>query len=355
MGSKRSKLRWMPNATTIAGFVYSDANGNGIQDPGETGLAAATVELFHSNGTLVATTTTDANGHYEFTSDPTINVTPQTEEVDATFPNTPTNWTSSQSVAQFNPALGTLTSVEIIQNGMLTTDVTTENAEPNAINVDVKVNGQFTLTGAGISSLVGTLATIDNQGTLNPYDGTDNFTGSDSTDFGSKQATASNSATYNAATTDLSAFIGTGQIQLTDQAVVSSQDTGTGNFDERIRSQAGAQVQIIYNYIPSSALQPGDYYVEKTVDPPGNWTDGQTTDTNITPIPNSMGSNKINVTLPPSGSSLQNNFAELGPASISGTVYYDTNDAGKLQAGDPGLPGSTLTLTGTNAAAPPST
>ncbi|MFD9702102.1 SdrD B-like domain-containing protein [Lentzea sp. NPDC059081] len=49
----------------IGDFVWADTNGNGVQDAGEPGVAGVTVEL--STG---ATTTTDANGKYEFTGLP---------------------------------------------------------------------------------------------------------------------------------------------------------------------------------------------------------------------------------------------------------------------------------------------
>ena len=53
---------------TIGDTVWNDANGNGIQDTGEAGVAGVTVNLLGSNGsTVVSTTTTDSNGKYSFT------------------------------------------------------------------------------------------------------------------------------------------------------------------------------------------------------------------------------------------------------------------------------------------------
>ena len=48
----------------IGDFVWNDANENGIQDAGEAGIAGVTVTL---GGAASATTTTDANGFYQFT------------------------------------------------------------------------------------------------------------------------------------------------------------------------------------------------------------------------------------------------------------------------------------------------
>ena len=50
----------------VTGEVYNDLNGNGNLDPGEPGLQGWTVNLLNQAGNLVATTTSDANGDYEF-------------------------------------------------------------------------------------------------------------------------------------------------------------------------------------------------------------------------------------------------------------------------------------------------
>ena len=51
---------------TIGDRVWSDSNGDGIQDPGELGLASVTVELLNNVGAVIATTTTAADGSYLF-------------------------------------------------------------------------------------------------------------------------------------------------------------------------------------------------------------------------------------------------------------------------------------------------
>ncbi len=50
----------------IQGYVYFDANNNGVMDPGEPGLAGWTVSI--SLGTARSTAITDANGFYSFTN-----------------------------------------------------------------------------------------------------------------------------------------------------------------------------------------------------------------------------------------------------------------------------------------------
>ncbi|MCC2670805.1 MAG: conserved repeat domain protein, partial [Armatimonadetes bacterium] len=56
--------------TTVPGsvgdLVWNDADGDGIKDSGEPGLAGVTVKLFTLGNALVATQVTDANGGYRF-------------------------------------------------------------------------------------------------------------------------------------------------------------------------------------------------------------------------------------------------------------------------------------------------
>lgn len=51
----------------VGNIVWEDTDGDGIQDAGESGISGLIVQLYE-NGTLVGSTTTDANGNYFFTS-----------------------------------------------------------------------------------------------------------------------------------------------------------------------------------------------------------------------------------------------------------------------------------------------
>lgn len=53
---------------TIASTVWEDSNANGVQDSGETGLEGAIVSLVDARGNTVATTTTNGQGNYTFTT-----------------------------------------------------------------------------------------------------------------------------------------------------------------------------------------------------------------------------------------------------------------------------------------------
>ena len=55
---------------SLGNTVFSDDNNNGVQDPGELTIGekgkTVTLNLLDTNGNVVATTTTDANGSYVF-------------------------------------------------------------------------------------------------------------------------------------------------------------------------------------------------------------------------------------------------------------------------------------------------
>ena len=53
-------------ASTVAGSVYADLNGNGTRDPGEAGIAGVRIELFDPLSGLTLTTTTTGDGSYLF-------------------------------------------------------------------------------------------------------------------------------------------------------------------------------------------------------------------------------------------------------------------------------------------------
>src|SRR5207253_1129676 len=59
-----------PNTATasIGDRVWIDANGNGLQDTGESGLNGVTVELLDAANNVVASTVTSGDGNYTFSS-----------------------------------------------------------------------------------------------------------------------------------------------------------------------------------------------------------------------------------------------------------------------------------------------
>jgi hypothetical protein len=80
---------------TIGDFVWHDANINGLQDTGESGIGGVTVYLYDSTQTnKLQTTQTDGSGHYLFSG-----VCPGSYEVVVNQSTLPPNFTPTQSFA----------------------------------------------------------------------------------------------------------------------------------------------------------------------------------------------------------------------------------------------------------------
>lgn len=82
--SNENDLRWDAGLTrpaSIGDLVWEDLDGDGIQDPGEPGIAGVTVRLFNSGGTQVRSTVTNADGEYLFS-----NLTPGVYHIEIDIP-----------------------------------------------------------------------------------------------------------------------------------------------------------------------------------------------------------------------------------------------------------------------------
>jgi large repetitive protein len=329
--------RWVP--AMIGGYVYADLTDTGLMGPNDPGIAGQQIQLQDSAGNLIASTTTDSNGHYQFADNPNINTQPQAINQNLQFVNPTTGETKTDTFNQFDPSLGTLTSVDILVNGTLTSDIKIENTDGSSGQVNASVSGNITMSGipGTTNPVVTTLNGTPQQTTIAP-DGT--------VDFGAQTVSGSQTITLDATQQDLSAYIGTGTISVTEQANSTSSATGPGNIVDTIASNGGATVQIVYHYTPTNGLPPGTYKVVEVQTPPG-YLDGQLTNNNVTPIPNSVGQHEIDVQLT-NNNSPNNDFAAVPPSSLSGFVYYDVNDNGVKDPTEPGIAGSTIQLTGTN-------
>jgi protocatechuate 3,4-dioxygenase beta subunit len=340
---ERLEDRSLLSGNAISGFAFNDLNNNGLLDPGENGLANVPLELRNASDVVIATAVTDANGYYQFKIDNTISTAPAILTRAATVSSTPTDWIKSLSLAQFDPALGTLTSVDIINAGSITSQIKVENLDAAPATITATVAGSLTLSGAGFTSLVtnGSSSKTYNAGA---FDGVIDFAGASGHDFGPQTAPGSTSFTVTTST-DLAHFIGTGSIALTEVAHATSAASGAGNLVAQINTTAATQVSVIYHYSPSNSLRPGTYRIVQTSQPAG-FLDGKLS-TNGSVIPESVGKHSMTVTLSTSDLS-HNDFAEIVPASLAGLVYLDTNNNGLLEAGEAGISGTTITLTGTN-------
>src|SRR5579884_4041067 len=178
---------------------------------------------------------------------------PTTQQATATFTPFTTGGSQTQSVAQFNPALGTLNSVQIILNSTLSSDVKVENLDAAPSTVNAQVNGNLSLQGPGGSLLSVTPTISENTTSLSPYDGTLDYGGTSGHDFGQQSAAAQQSITL---TSNLSAWEGSGNVALAESAQSTSTVSGSGNEQVHINSEGSGTVTVIYNYTPAPPPAP---------------------------------------------------------------------------------------------------
>jgi hypothetical protein len=334
----------------ISGTVYADLNNNGLLDPGEKGLQGSALKLVDSAGNTVATTTSDANGQYQFSQRDPSTLVPATQEVDAVFASSPTNASSTATINQFDPTLGTLTSIDVIAEGSLQSHVQIENLGP-AAPVASDLSGTLTFQAPGAAPFSSSPAThltaflpaLGGQANQAP------FTGSSSKDFGTTTLAGTFTEQTITDPTQLAAYTGGGTMTISESATADTCTCGAGNILAMISTTAQGKVKVIYHYTPSNVIGPGSYTIVQTTEPPG-YIDGQDTAGNVAPIPGSEKTDTIPVTVnTPTDVIPNNNFGELPPASLAGNVYVDVKGAGAPVPGDPPIQGVAINLTGTDA------
>jgi hypothetical protein len=238
-----------------------------------------------------------------------------TQQVTATFTPFTTGGSQTQSVAQFNPSLGTLNSVEIILNGKLSSDVKVENLDAAPSTVNAQVNGNLSLQGPGGTLLSVSPSIVDNSTALSAYDGTLDYGGASGHNFGEQSASAQKSITL---TNNLSAWEGNGNVALTEVGESTSTVSGSGNEQVHICSEGSGTATVIYNYTPKPQAPPPA--------PPPSPPPSPPPCENMSPPPASP---------PPSG-----------PASINGLVYVAPSQTAAYDPSDPPANNVTVTLTG---------
>ncbi len=340
-GVETLERRELLAGNVIGGFVYHDADGNGRFDSGEAPIANSTIELRNASGVVVGSTTTDASGAYQFSSDRTVQVAPTTLSRKVTFAETPTSFTQSGTAAQFDPALGTLTSVDVVHTGTLTSHIQVESRDPAPATVVGTVDGTLTSSGPGVGDLVLRPKTTQSFN-ASAFDGVADFAGTSGKDFGSVPATDTKAVTLTAPG-DLAAFIGTGTVSFTEAAVSNSFASGAGNLMSTVSTVASSTFDVVYHYLPQGNLKPGQYTVVQTAQPAG-YSDGIDSRNGV-PLPNSSGSDSTPVTL--AAADLTGiNFGEWLPNALSGFVYLDADNDGQKDSNEFGIATVEVTLRG---------
>lgn len=168
------------------------------------------------------------------------------------------------------------------------------------------------------------------------------------------------SAGNNFAEITVSSISGTVFLDLGNDGIKNAGDTAIAGVTLELLNSASAVIATTVtdasgNYIFSN-LTNGTYSVREPIQPPGT-ANGLTiagtingvtvgTATAASVVPSVIGS----IVLPPNGTSINNNFAEVGAVNtISGFVYVDANNNGVMDAGEAAIANVSVKLTGTDA------
>lgn len=325
----------------VSGFVYSDTNGNGVRDAGEAGLTGVTMELRTLSGSTVSTAITDATGQYRFDQDQSAGNSAKTTSQRVVFENLKGAWSGQSSVSAFNPALGTLTQVDLKVNGQITTSVKVENLDTDASTAKVTLNNKLFVLGPG-GTLEGVAAPGQFNANLSAFDGTADFSGASGYNSGAQTSTVMTSAQVSS-TQGLAAWTGTGAVNLRAAARGTSVQESNTNLMSTITTQGRVELEVVYTYLPSRSLQVGTYQVVEVTQPSGYLDGLESIGGSV--LPGTIGTDTVGITLNSGGIS-NVNFGEVKAASLRGLSYIDALADNVYNAKDYGAEGALVTLTG---------
>ncbi len=274
----------------ISGLVFIDIDNNGLQNlPADTGLGGVSIVVIGTDDTAAAvshTVSTQPDGSYSLTG-----LRPGTYTI--TQPTQPAGTSNGQTLP--GSAGGGATGI---------------NTVPSAISTVV-------LTTPGTSATDNNFAEIANNSAISGRIWLDN---------------------------NNDGLIGSNE---TGIAGITVELTGTDTAARPVSRSTTTDANGAYSF---SALAPGSYTVTEPTQP-ASTLNGRTnagsaggTATPVATTPSAIST----ITLAVGATSTGNNFGELPLGAVAGRVYADNNDNGLIDAGETGLAGVNLVLTGTD-------
>lgn len=175
--------------------------------------------------------------------------------VNDSLPSTITNWNDFLTVAKFNPALGTLTQVNIFLDGDVSGTAKYESQDGSASVISLNLQATITLQKPDLSFLVDVVPLANVVDNATAFDGIIDFGGTSGNTFNNLSGNASDSVSLTTPV-DLALFTGPGSISFPAAAVGSSNATGAGNLISQFSSFAGAGVEVEYIYDEAVVPEP---------------------------------------------------------------------------------------------------
>lgn len=164
-----------------------------------------------------------------------------------------TNWANSITFPQFNPALGTLDSIQFILNGHVEGSAGFENKDNEPATITMDLQAMLRLRRPDSSVLVLTLPVVSTIDNVLAWDGIDDYAGDSGETYLNLAANSSDSA-ISSSPADIALFTGIGSIILPVTANGASTGSGAGNLLLQFSTFASADATVIYTYtVPEPA------------------------------------------------------------------------------------------------------
>ena len=376
---------------SLSGYVYGDVNNNGALDGGDTRLAGVKMELLDANGNgLGIYAYTDANGYYKFDNlAPGTYGVRQVDQPDGWFDGLDSAGSAGGSAQ--NPG-DKITGVTL-NPGVHAVNYNFGELPPASLSgyvyVDVNDNGVRDGNEQGLAGIV--MELLDANGnptgitTVTDQYGRYTFTGLQAGTYGVRQVEqpdgyfdgresvgSSGGIAHNPGDKITNVSLDPGEdateynfgelLPASISGYVYGDVNNNGTLDGSDTRLAGVKMELldangnglgIYAYTDANGyykfenLAPGVYGVRQ-VDQPDGWFDGLDSAGSAGGTAHNPGDMITGVSLAAGQNATNYNFGEVAPASLSGYVYGDLNNNGKLDSGEPRLAGVTLELLDAN-------
>ena len=356
---------------TLSGTVFVDADKDAILNNNESGLFGVTVTLEDGTGNVLATAVSGSDGTYHFSNLPAgpyqLVSTPPVGYAQSTpvtlHPTLPLAGLTGQNFGETTASLAGHVYVDAnndgafqgSESGLAGTTVTLNGT--NALNATVNqtattlADGSYTFPGllsgtyaVALTPPVNYLDGLRTIGTPGGTTGAEQFTNimlgggvsGTNNNFGELVPSSIAGVVYHDANDD--GIKGSGELPASGVALSL---TGTDDLNHPVTATTTTAVDGSYSF---GNLRPGTYAVAVTR-PPGEFGGKNA----IGSQGGTVGGDALSALVLTSGTTgVNNQFALIDPASLGGSVYFDSNNDGIRQTGEAGLAGVTVSLNGTD-------